>query len=60
VRWARDLACFMEVGQWGYMGILLLYVMSRLLKLGLEIICTYILKLYMYIQCAILYKIWFL
>ena len=57
MRWARDLACFMEVGQWGYMGILLLYVMSRLLKLGLEIICTYILKLYMYVQCAILYKI---
>ena len=43
MRWARDLACVMEVGQCGYMGILLLYIMSMLLKLGLEIICTYIL-----------------
>jgi len=60
VRRARDLACVIEVGQFGNMGILLLYVMSRLIKLGLESICTYTLNIYMYIQCTILYKIWFL
>jgi len=26
VRWARDLVCVMEVGRYGYMGVLLLYV----------------------------------
>jgi len=31
VRWARDLICVMEVGMCGYMGFLLLYVMSKLI-----------------------------
>jgi len=31
VRWARDLVCVMEVGRCGYMGFLLLYVMSKLI-----------------------------
>ena len=34
----------MEVGKCGYMGILLLYVMSNLIKLGLENVCTYTLN----------------
>jgi len=31
VRWARDIVCVMEVGRCGYMGFLLLYVMSKLI-----------------------------
>ena len=31
MRWARDLVCVMEVGKCGYMGFLLLYVMSKLI-----------------------------
>jgi len=29
VRWARDLVCVMEVARCGYMGFLLLYVVSK-------------------------------
>jgi len=31
VRWARDLVCVVEAGRCGYMGFLLLHVMSKLI-----------------------------